>query len=94
MITRDAIVQELQKIQDPEIHIDIWTLGLIRDIVIDADAVSITMTYTTPLCPGGPIIQQEIREALARLSATRVDIELTFDPPWTLSDELKAVLGV
>jgi len=94
MPTKEQVIERLETIMDPEIHTDIWTLGLIYDIVIKGERVHITMTYTTPMCPAGPMIQDEIRNELLSLGFSGVDIEVTFDPPWQPSSALRIMMGV
>ncbi len=85
----------LETILDPELGIDIWTMGLIYDISIISDAaVKILMTLTSPFCPVGPQLKEEVEDALKLLGFTEITVEITFDPPWTPSAELKAALGV
>ena len=89
---RDEIVEILKTVQDPELGIDVWTLGLIRKIEID-DKVSITMTFTSPLCPYGEVLMDEIKDKVSA-KGLQVELELSFDQPWSPSEALKEVLGV
>ncbi len=94
-ITKDEIIAELKTVFDPEINLDIWTMGLIYEITIKSDdEVHILMTYTTPMCPFGPDINKQIEEKLQDLSFKKVEIEVTFSPPWKASDELRTMLGI
>ena len=95
MITRDAIIAEFKTVFDPEINLDIWTMGIIYEINIKSDdEVHILMTYTTPMCPFGPQLNQQIKEKLHDLGVKTIDIELTFIPPWKPSEELRLMLGI
>lgn len=95
MITRDDIIQEFKRIYDPELHVDIWTMGLIYDIQVKSDTeVHILMTYTTPLCPFGPDLNRQIQEKLHDLDIKTVEIEVTFSPPWKPSEDLRTMLGM
>jgi metal-sulfur cluster biosynthetic enzyme len=95
MITKEDIISVCKTIQDPEINIDIYTIGLIYDISISKDNdITILMTYTTPLCPFGGRIQEELKTALGILKPNSITINITFDPPWKVSDELRQALGV
>jgi metal-sulfur cluster biosynthetic enzyme len=95
MFTKDDVIDVLKTINDPEIHLDIWTMGLIYGIEIVGKTINITMTYTTPFCPWGPQLNDEIITTLkSSLGAEKVDITLTFDPPYTMPDELRATLGI
>lgn len=95
MISREQIIKAIKQVKDPEIDIDIWTLGLIYDVQISADAeVYIKMTYTTPLCPFGNEMSEEIQRRIKELKPKTLKIEVVFDPPWQPTDELRAMLGV
>ncbi len=94
MITKEQIIEALKTIKDPEISIDLWTLGLIRDIKIDEGEVDILMTLTSPFCPFGNEIVLSVEEAVKKLGAEEVRVDITFEPPWQPSDELKIMLGV
>jgi len=95
MITKDDIIQEFKRIYDPEIHLDIWTMGLIYQINIkNANDVDIIMTYTTPMCPFGAQLKQQVIEKLTDLGFKIINIEVTFSPPWKPSEELRTMLGM
>lgn len=95
MQTKESVIQLLETIIDPELNIDIYTLGLIYDIDIQDDTtVHITMTYTTPMCPAGPYLQDQIRNEMINLGFEHIAIEVTFDPPWEMSKELKVMFGL
>ena len=85
----------MKKCKDPEIHIDVWTLGLIYNLDIKESKVDIKMTFTTPLCPYGPMLVDDIKSKLTEHpDINEAEIEVVFEPPWKPSDELKATLGV
>ncbi|MSU75714.1 MAG: DUF59 domain-containing protein [Candidatus Magasanikbacteria bacterium] len=94
MITKDKIIEALQTVTDPEVNLDIWTMGLIYNLEIKDDNIKILMTYTTPFCPWGPQLNEDIESTLKNAGAKKVDIEVTFDPPYKMPDELRAMLGV
>ncbi len=95
MITKEKIIEEVfKKYIDPEIGVDIWTLGLIYNIAVEENKAKILLTFTSPLCPYGPQMVEEIKEQIQKLGATEVDIEITFEPPWKPSEELKEMLGM
>ncbi|MDP2685487.1 MAG: metal-sulfur cluster assembly factor [bacterium] len=90
MTTKKDIIKILETVIDPELGIDIWTMGLIYDInIIDKESISILMTYTTPYCPLGEEIQGDIRSALSTAGFKKIDIKVTFDPPWRHPAQLK-----
>lgn len=98
MVTQDVIVEGLREIYDPEIHYNIWDLGLVYDVGIKDGDVKIVMTLTTPMCPIGPMMEEQIKEMLGLIPGVKgVAVELTFDPPWSpakMSDEARADLGL
>lgn len=94
MITREQIIEALKTVKDPEVHIDVWTMGLIYNLEIKDDAVDILMTYTTPFCPWGPDLQENIKSVVQDLGAKTVNIEITFDPPYKMPEALRATLGI
>ena len=101
MVTRDAITDVLKTIEDPELYIDIWFLGLIYDIKIepieesDKSTVSIEMTFTSPMCPEGPWLVEQVKNKLGEIPGVdSVSIKVVFSPPWVPSDEVKGLLGM
>ena len=97
MLTKDSVINVLKQINDPEILVDVWTMGLIYDIQINEKKkhITITMTLTTPMCPYGPMLLEEIKARLKEdTGAKEVTLNLTFDPPWQPSEELRMMLGV
>ena len=94
----EKIVTVLKTIYDPEIPVDIYELGLIYDVFVNEDNdVKILMTLTTPNCPVAETLAQEVKEKVRSLDeVNEVELELTFDPPWTrdlMSEEAKLELG-
>lgn len=98
MVTEDVIVEGLREVYDPELHYNIYDLGLVYDIGIDEGAVKILMTLTTPACPIGPMIVEQIQENISLIPGVKgVAIDFTFDPPWSpekMTDEARADLGL
>lgn len=93
---KEKITEVFKHQLDPELGIDIWTLGLIYGFELseDEEILHVRMTFTTPLCPFGPQLIGELKQSLLMLGLRVVDIEVTFDPPWEPSEELRAMLGV
>lgn len=97
----------LRKVMDPELGVDIVSLGLIYGVKVDKERkddrkwkVRIKMTLTSPGCPLSHVFDMMIRESLVGLPGLDVDqgviIDLTFDPPWTqemMSEEARVELG-
>lgn len=95
MATREQVIEMLETIIDPEVNMDIHTMGLIYDIQIKSDKeIFILMTLTTPACPVGPFIQSEVTDAMRELGFSSVEVELTFDPPWQAPQALREALGI
>lgn len=85
-LTKDLVIARLQTVMDPELNIDIHSLGLIYDIQVNPPSIKIVMTFTTPGCPLQPVINEMILQSLSDLVEDvdrDVTLELTFDPPWT-----------
>ena len=95
MITREQVIEQLETIMDPELGVDIWTLGLIYEIHIESDEhVRIVMTYTTPAFPLGPQIQADLENSLRSVGVKFVEIEVTFEPMWKPPEDLRLIVGV
>lgn len=98
MTTVEDVQQVLKQINDPEINYNIFDLGLVYDVnVTDAGQVHVLMTLTTPACPIGPMIMEEITDNVGLLPGVKeVDVEFTFNPLWNpskMSDDAKEDLG-
>ena len=94
-----AVINCLRSIYDPEIPVNIYDLGLIYKVdVDDALNVKILMTMTAPDCPEAEYMFQEVKQMISWIKEVKsVDVELTFDPPWTMDripDEVKLELGL
>ena len=95
----EKIIMALKEIYDPEIPVNIYEIGLIYEIKIDDDfIVHIVMTLTTPNCPVAESLPSEVRQKVLEIDGVKdVDLELTFEPPWTmdmLSPEARLELGI
>ena len=92
------IVDVLRTVFDPEIPVNIYDLGLIYNIDVDDELnVKVLMTMTAPDCPEAEYMFREAKDMISYIEGVKsVDVELTFDPPWSfdnMSDETKAELG-
>ncbi len=94
MTTKAEVIEALKKVADPELMIDVWTLGLIYNIEIIKDAVKIKMTFTSPMCPYGPMLVEELKQKVSETGIKRTDVEVVYDPPWQPSEEVKEMLGM
>ena len=97
MITRDDVVEALRQVEDPELGMDIVELGLLYDVEVEGPAVKVIYTLTSMGCPAGQMIEEDINRVAREVPGVEdVDIELTWDPPWTperMSDDAKFILG-
>ena len=83
METKDKIIDEIRKIYDPEIPVNIYELGLIYDIEVNGKKAKIKMTLTTPNCPVAESLPKEVKEGAMQVEGIEdVDLELVWDPPW------------
>lgn len=98
MELEEAIVRMLKTVYDPEIPVDVYDLGLIYDVDIDADRrVKITMTLTAPACPAADYIVEDVKMKVESVAGVKgVDVEVVFEPEWhpgLMSEEAKLELG-
>lgn len=93
MINKEIIIEKLRMVKDPELGLDIVSLGLVREITIDDDGVEVLMTLTSPFCPFADELIESVEKEVGKLSdAGDVRVEITFDPPWEPSQEVKDAL--
>lgn len=84
--TKDDIIAALKTVYDPEIPVNIWDLGLVYDINITQNHVTITMTFTSPTCPMMEELLAMVQAAaVGATGANNVTVELVWDPPWDIS---------
>src|SRR5947207_2980083 len=102
MANKDEIQQEmvevLKTVQDPELGIDIWNLGLVYDLAVDDDNnVHIQFTLTTMGCPIAPLIEEQIKGAAQNIEGIgEISAELVMYPPWSpekMTPLAKSALG-
>ena len=85
-VIKDKIIEEVKKIFDPEIPVNIYELGLIYDISIKDKDVSIRMTLTTPNCPVAESLPKEVKDSILEIKeVNKVDLDLVWEPPWDKS---------
>jgi metal-sulfur cluster biosynthetic enzyme len=98
MPTREEVYEALRQVEDPELGMDIVELGLLYDVEVYGHNVKVTHSLTSMGCPAGPMIQEDINRVAREVPGVEeVDIELTWDPPWTperMSDDAKFILGI
>ena len=99
-LTEDNVKKALKQVDDPELGINIVDLGLVYETrIVDDKEVQIVMTLTTPFCPIGPSVKQQITQILKRdlEDVDKVDVQFTFNPPWDkdmMSEDAKNELGI
>ena len=97
MLTVEAVQEALTNVIDPELGLDFVELGLIYGITVNGGDVHVTYTLTTPACPIGPMVAEQIEEFVSELDdVVSVDSELIFIPPWSpdkMSEDAKFALG-
>jgi metal-sulfur cluster biosynthetic enzyme len=95
--TKDEVIEALRQVEDPELGMDIVELGLMYDVEVEGPKIKITHTLTSMGCPVGPMIQEDIHRYASEVPGVEeVEVELTWDPPWTperMSDDAKFILG-
>jgi metal-sulfur cluster biosynthetic enzyme len=97
MPTVDDVQDALSNVIDPELGLDFVELGLIYDVEVEGGDVFVTFTLTSPGCPIGPQVSEQIEEFVSELDGVAaVHPKMTFTPPWTpdlMSEEAKFALG-
>ena len=99
MSLKDQIIAALKTVYDPEMPVNIYELGLIYEVSVDAAGkVAIRMTLTAPNCPVAGSLPAEVERAVRAVpGVTAVKLDLTFDPPWSkdrMSEAAKLALGI
>ena len=83
MDIKNKIIDEIRKIYDPEVPVNIYELGLIYDIKVNGRKVEIKMTLTTPNCPVAESLPKEVKEGVMQVEGIDdVNLELVWYPPW------------
>jgi metal-sulfur cluster biosynthetic enzyme len=97
MATVDEVTDALREVIDPELGLDFVELGLIYEVAVDGGSVQVTYTLTSPGCPIGPQVAEQIEEFVMDLDGIEdVQSTMTFTPPWTpelMSEDAKFALG-
>src|SRR5436853_5090396 len=97
MVTPEDVEDALSNVIDPELGLDFVELGLIYGVEVDNGTVHVTFTLTSPGCPIGPQVSEQIEEFVGELDGVQgVQSTMTFSPPWTperMSEDAKFALG-
>ena len=96
-LTAEGVRTALRTVKDPELNLNIMDLGLVYDVDLDDGNVHIRMTLTSPGCPAGPQIMNDIHQTVRPLPGVKdVDIEIVWEPYWTpekIEPKIRAMMG-
>jgi len=96
-LTEEDVYEVLEEVIDPELGLDFVSLGLVYDVNIEGTEVYVTFTLTTPACPIGPQVSEQMREFVGDLpGVTAVHPKMVFDPAWSpemMTEDAKFALG-
>ena len=96
-VNEDDVMEALEEVIDPELGLDFVSLGLVYDVEIEKSDVYVTFTLTTPACPIGPQVSEQMKEFVGDLQGvTGVHPKMVFDPAWSpemMSEDAKFALG-
>mgnify|MGYP002479016486 FL=1 len=97
VLRAETVRQALRQVRDPELDMNIVDLGLVYDVEVDGGLVRINMTLTSPGCPAGPMITNDIYKVVRALEGvTDVDIDIVWEPYWTperIDPKIRAMMG-
>ena len=97
VLNSDAIRQALRTVKDPELDLNIIDLGLVYDVEVDEGLVRINMTLTSPGCPAGPMITNDIYKVVRAMEGVKdVDIDIVWEPygtPDRIDPKVRAMMG-
>ena len=97
MPSKNELLEALRQVEDPELGMDVVDLGLVYDVEVEGPKVKVLYSLTSMGCPAGPLIAEDMNRVSREVPGVEeVELELTFDPPWTpdrMSDDAKFILG-
>jgi metal-sulfur cluster biosynthetic enzyme len=95
--SEEDVYEALEEVIDPELGLDFVSLGLVYDVEIEKEEVYVTFTLTTPACPIGPQVSEQMKEFVGDLpGVSSVHPKMVFDPAWSpemMTDDAKFALG-
>ena len=96
-VSEDEVTEALEEVIDPELGLDFVSLGLVYDVEVENGDVYITFTLTTPACPIGPQVTEQMKEFVGELDGVEgVHPKMVFEPAWSpemMSEDAKFALG-
>ena len=97
MLTVEEVTEALTNVIDPELGLDFVELGLVYEVAVDDGDVAVTFTLTSPGCPIGPQVTEQMKEFVSEVPGVdTVETHMVFSPPWTpdlMSEDAKFALG-
>lgn len=97
-VTKEAVIDAMKQVYDPEIPVNVWDLGLVYSVDVNEGDVHVLMTLTAPGCGMGPMIAQQAEWTISELEGVEdVEVEMVFDPPWSpelITEDGKKLLGI
>ena len=97
VVTEEDVYEALEEVIDPELGLDFVSLGLVYDVAIEQEDVYVTFTLTTPACPIGPQVSEQMKEFVGDLpGVSAVHPKMVFEPSWSpemMSEDAKFALG-
>lgn len=93
-LTKKEAIRAIKTCIDPELGLDLWTLGLIYTIEIQNNNIAVEMTLTSPMCPFSGELSDIVKTALQKAGFKQVTITIVFQPLWKPSQEVKEMLGI
>jgi metal-sulfur cluster biosynthetic enzyme len=98
MVTHEQVIEALKQVLDPELFVNVVDLGLIYQVDIQDQVVSVDMAMTSPACPAGPQLVAQSTKAIESLEeGTKANIKIVLTPPWTpdrMSEAARDQLGI
>ncbi len=96
-LNEEAVRRALRQVKDPELDMNIVDLGLVYDVEVAEGDVRIAMTLTSPGCPAGPMITNDVYKVVRALEGVQdVDVEIVWEPYWTperIDPKVRALMG-
>ena len=84
MTLKEKVIEEIRKIYDPELPVNIYELGLIYDVQVENNNAKIKMTLTTPNCPVAESLPKNVKDNVLKIEGiSDVELKLVWNPPWT-----------